>query len=348
MNLLLVNLVLRNLILALLLGSQATPQRVAVLDFVAIDLSDTVAQAATQLTASKLTEAGLEAVSSKDVAALVSLEERKQVLGASDMRATERIALLLNARYVVAGSLAKLGARLLITVQMLDHRTGAVVNRVSVDAPSVDAVAATIAEIVPQLLAESGRLQLYDQVPGARVFIDEALIGTMPLSLVAVAKAGEHTLRVESAEHAPWQTRFTATRGKTTRIRVELDSLRELEDRSRTRRITALALLGGVVATGVTSGLLFMSTFREKARYDALDPLLATQAELDAQAGRTLGLYAGAWAAGGVAAALLATSVYLLVDDPHRRRLHEAETELRLEPVIAPNAVGLVLSGALF
>ncbi|MCC6808772.1 MAG: PEGA domain-containing protein [Deltaproteobacteria bacterium] len=340
------------LLCAFVAASPAESKRVAVLDFVAVEVDASAALAFTQLVAAELARAGLETVSSKDVAALISLEERKQLLGGYDARASDQVAGLLNARYVVAGSIGKLGAKLLVTAQLLDHASGIVVNRTTQEAKNVDALAAAAEPLVRALLAESGRLQLYDQVAGARVFLDEGLIGVMPLTPVPIKDGGRHRLHVESGEHAPWDQEITIARGQTTRLRVDLVALKTLEERSAARRIGAYATLGGAVVAGVGAALLFWGTFESKRTYDAMDLLLVTQRELDAAASRTLGLYAGAFIATAASAALLATSLYLFLYDPHRLALDDAAKSLRFEPIIAPapsgaKIFGLSLSGRL-
>jgi TolB-like protein len=326
---------------------QADRTRVAVLDFVPVEVDPNVAASLTQLVAVELARRGLQTVSSRDVTTLVSLEERKQMLGAYDSKAGAQIAGLLNVRFVVAGSIGTLGTKLIVTAQLLDNLAGAAVSRATFEAPDVDALAAAAATLVPALLADSGRLQLYDQVAGARVFLDEALLGVMPLGIVPVREDGRHRLRVESAEHAPWERDIAITRGRTTRRRVDLVALKALEDSARARRTAAYATFGAAGALVVTSGLLFWGTFQSKKSYDAMDLLLVTQPQLDAAAQRTLGLYAGAFVAAGASAALIATGLYLIFVDPYRAQLDAAEKSLRIEPLLSPQGVGLGLSGRL-
>jgi TolB-like protein len=332
-------------LLMLLAAMPLEGKRVAVLDFVPVDIDATSTASFTQLVAGELSRAGLETVSSKDVAALVSLEERKQMLGAYDPKTGGQLAALLNARYVVAGSVSRLGGRILVTAQLLDHQAGTVVNRANLTASSVDDLATQAKRLVSDLLTDTGRLLLYDQVAGARVYLDDQFIGIMPLQVVPVREEGKHKLHVESAEHAPWESEVEIRRGQTARVRVELVALKTLEDRSKERRVVALVLAASAVVVGTGAGLLFWGTFESKRDYDALDLLLVSQRELDTLAQRTSGLYAGAFVATGVSAALLAGSLALLLHDPHRQKLKEAEQSLKLSPMLGPSASGVVLSG---
>lgn len=331
----------------LLLASDAGPKRVAVLDFVPVEVEASVAVSFTQLVASELTKQGLEALSSRDVSSLVSLEERKLMIGAYDTKTGAQLGQLFSARYVVAGSLNKLGAELVVTAQLLDTQSGAVINRATLTVKSVDALAKSTTPLVRALLADSGRLQLYDQVPGARLYLDDELLGVMPLGIVPLKSEGRHRLHAESTEHAPWDQEIDVHRGQTTRLRVDLVALKTLEDRSRDRRAAAFVLLSGAVLTATTSALLFWGTFESKRQYEALDDLVTPQRTFDALAQRTLGLYAGAFVALGAAAGLVATSLYLLLVDPHRARLMEAEKALRFEPLLGPSGVGVSVSGRL-
>lgn len=323
----------------------AEARRVAVLDFVPVEVDAALAQAFTQLVAAELTRQGLDVISAKDVVALVSLEERKQMLGAYDTRAGAQIATLLNARFIVAGSVNKLGDKLLASAQLLDNQLGTAVNRATFEAASAEELTRGASQLARALLQDSGRLQLYDQVPGARLFLDDTLVGIMPLGIVPVRSEGKHRLHVESAEHAPWDDEITITRGRTTRLRVELVALRTLEDRSKNRRIAAYVTLAGAALTAATAALLFWSTFESKKQYDAMDTLLVTQRQLDDAAARTYGLYAGGFVAVAATAGLVTTAVLLLAIDPHRSQLEAADRALRFEPIVGPRSGGLSLRG---
>ena len=96
----------------------------------------------------------LSVVSSEDVRRVVELEADKQAMGCSDdASCLAEVAGALGARYVVYGQVGRLGASLVLTLNLFDPQNGAAVGRVAARAATVEALADQLDPAVDQLVA---------------------------------------------------------------------------------------------------------------------------------------------------------------------------------------------------
>lgn len=315
-------------------------KRLALLEPTAAELEARERQAIASELGRLLTNAGYEVVRENDVTTLLLMEQKRQTVGATDSGTLARAAELLSARYVVSSEITKLGPDLLIASEMLDAKRGVVINRVTKRSRGLDKLLIELGELSRELLSDSATLVITKQVEGARVWLDERLLGSSPIAPLPLRSFGVHRLHIESDEHAPYDAEFTLHPGRTTRVRLELESIDDLQRAHRQRRIAGIATVaGGAVVAGLSS-IGFVEAFAAKRQYDRVDLLLTSQAELDAIARRGTGFLAGGIIAAGVGAALIGIGLYLILYDPHLLALHSNDRNVALLPL--PNGAVLV------
>lgn len=145
---------LLSLVLTSALLSAAEKPKLAVLELQALGTPPETASALTEAMTQELTRRGFfDVVSSRDIQTLLGVERQKQLLGCSDDASSclAELAGALGSRFVLSGSLAKLGDALQLSVQMLDTQKSQTVARGVRLANDVDALVAQL----PYLLAES-------------------------------------------------------------------------------------------------------------------------------------------------------------------------------------------------
>lgn len=146
------------MILSLMLASavlSATEKpKLAVLELQALGTPAETAAALTEAMAQELTRRGFfDVVSSRDIQTLLGVERQKQLMGCGDESSSclAELAGALGSRFVLSGTLSKLGDALQLSVQMQDTQKGQTVARSVRLAGTVDA----LAEQLPWLLAEA-------------------------------------------------------------------------------------------------------------------------------------------------------------------------------------------------
>jgi TolB-like protein len=299
--------------------------KAAVIDFVAAGVDVKLAETVTRLFTAELGRGqGLEVLGRDEVGAVLGFERQRQLLGCADNTCLLEAGSMLDARWLVSGTVGKLGNTLVVSAQIIDTAKGRVQNRSVVRAPSADALAQQVPVLARALLAEPASLHLYNQVPGAMVFVADRFVGKMPLEPLPLSLNGPQQVRAESADHAPWVTEVVLEPGRTTRVRVELDRLDELESKSRWRKIWAGVLCGLAGLSAAGAAAMFVNASAWYRRYDAMDPLDHSQAQLDAVAAEVRGRFGAGYAIAGVSLVAVAAAVWLFVFDPHAEKLKGA------------------------
>jgi TolB-like protein len=145
---------LLSLVLTSALLSAAEKPKLAVLELQPLGVPAETAAALTEAMTQELTRRGFfEVISSRDIQTLLGVERQKQLLGCSDDASSciTELAGALGSRFVLSGSLAKLGDALQLSVQMLDTQKGQPVARSVRLANDVDTLVAQL----PFALAEA-------------------------------------------------------------------------------------------------------------------------------------------------------------------------------------------------
>ena len=141
--------------MALALGLIAAPQgKVAVLDVQASGVDEAMVGVLTEVLTTEIQRSGRfdQVVAGRDVKAMLSFEERRQILGCSDEACLAEIGGALGADRIVVSSVGKVGDTFLVTVKLIDitrARTDARGYRSVGGAP--DALVAGIQEAVRDL-----------------------------------------------------------------------------------------------------------------------------------------------------------------------------------------------------
>jgi len=303
----------------------AAKERVAVLEFASNGVDDTLTKTVTELVAAGLGKGDrFEALSRQDVAGMLGLEKMKQVVGCTGsdcLGDASRVAGLLDVRYLVTGSIGRLGATFVLNAQLLDAQRGRVLQRAVERASGAEVLANHADRLARGLLAEPAVLQLTGQVPGATVLLDDRYVGTLPMEPLATSETGKKQLRVEGPELVPFQHEVELEAGRTTRVRLDLPRVDELEARSGLRRWIAIGAGAAGLGVAVLSGLSVVGAVEADRVYLAADPLDTTQAQLDALAADAQSKWGAGVGTGVVALGLLGVAAWLFVDDPDARKL---------------------------
>src|SRR5438552_3791673 len=111
-------------------AADAAPRpRAALLDFTGSE--PRLAQSLQPLLAAELARASeLDIIRHEEVGTLLGLERQKQLLGCAESTCLSDVGGLLEARFVISGSITRAGQSLVTSVQLLDAAHAQVVNRV--------------------------------------------------------------------------------------------------------------------------------------------------------------------------------------------------------------------------
>ncbi|MBI3184325.1 MAG: PEGA domain-containing protein [Myxococcales bacterium] len=302
--------------------------KVTVMDLAVHDAEREVAALVRDIAAQELAKASeLEVLTHEDLSSLISVERQKQLFGCNEEAScASQLGSVVQSDRLLKGSVSKVGGSYLVSLQMVDVHRGQVERRATFrSGGTTDALAAATRSAVAQLRQVPAKLHLYDQVPGAKVLLDDELLGTTPLSPVPVHASGEATLRVEHHDYPAFERRVSLVPGNTTRVRLGMMSFAELESASSRRRAWGYGSAGLAVAGFAGGGLLVGGGMTQWRRLDAADPRRVTQAELNGIADSARMQLATGYAALGTGAAAAALSAYLLLADPWREELEAAK-----------------------
>ena len=312
---------------ALLAAAPATGElpRVAVADFVSGATDNQTAQTFTRLVAAELARTGrFEVVSHDDLVAMAGMERWKQLVGCAAgtcLADAGALAELLQVRYLVAGSFGRTGGALVASAQMIDAARSRVSSRASRKVLSLDALGSDATALVAELLAENAVLQIFGQVAGGAVFVDDKPVAVMPASTIPLRLTGKHRLRAECSDCVPWESDVEFTPGRNTRVRLELEKFEDLESQARRRTAGGIAAL--VAGAGLAVGAIALRSDAASlhSQYLALDPLVASQAQFDDLSSRSRTRYALSYTLGTAGIIALAAGAWLLWSNPHSERL---------------------------
>ncbi len=335
------------LLLLLPLTALAAPLKgkVAVMDLKANGGADpSLAITLTRLVTAELARAGAdEVVSQEAMTALVGYERQRQLAGCGDEDCLTHLATTLDARWLVVGSVDKVGGSLLAQASLVDNARVQVVSRALVRASSAEQLTAQAGTLVSQLLSESATLHLVNQAPGVNVFLDDRFVGKTPLQPVPVKVFGKHQLRAEGADYPPFETEVELVAGRTTRVGLVLERYDALEVEARARRLGALAATAAGLAAGGGAAFFFVRGSGTYQRYAAADPLDVTQAQLDALASSVRTDFGLGYALAGAGAVALGLGVWMFASNPAAERLEAPKVSVGV--ALVPGGSGLSLSG---
>jgi hypothetical protein len=312
--------------------------KVAVLDLTTAGVSLNLAANLTNVVAAEI--AGLEifsVVSRADIRAMLTHEQDRNLLGcdsSSDCMAD--LGGALGVRYLVSGSVGRIGDRYTLSLSVADVERGRqearVTDFVARESDLIDQTRRSSRAVVANLLAErQATLIVTSPEPGATIRLDGKVVGTTPAARLRVAW-GPHRLELEktgfitAAEELTVQTRGVLERQLS--LIPSPDFLEAYESRAGKVRLGAWLSTGASALTlgaAVAFQLKYLDTAaRFDTRRSAYDAAKEKSAEewnaLDTLQQSANGELLAARIAGGVGAAFAITAVVLWIvgEDPNR------------------------------
>jgi len=237
------------LILATLVGATPAKPKLVVLELKpAGDVDAALAGALSETVAAEAAGRGFfDVISSREIGTLIDIERQKQMMGCSEEDAScfAEITGALGARFVLSGTVARLGDAYQLSLQMIDSEKARTVGRATKLANDLPALTA----LVPWAVAEATGTPL--PPPPSRV-LQYSMIGAGGLLLVAGGIIGQDALS-EAREVNGQLERGRERPG-------DLVTLAEYQARNEDLRSRGAVALGGVAlgAALVAAGILTM------------------------------------------------------------------------------------------
>lgn len=183
--------------------SRTSKTRIAVMALGTAGAPAEYADGLTETIATTTQETGVfEVVSPRQIASLLAYEKRKELLGGCVEEACYvQIAQTVRAEHLVAGSVAKVGDKLVLNLVLIDAAEGKALKRTNRETKTAtdllrEARDAVIVLLQPVLSARQGYLKVAANVPDAQLVVDDELRSEGVGQVVRLA-AGPHLLKVK-------------------------------------------------------------------------------------------------------------------------------------------------------
>jgi TolB-like protein len=183
--------------------SRTIKTRIAVMALGTAGAPADYADGLTETIATTTQETGVfEVVSPRQIASLLAYEKRKELLGGCVEEACYvQIAQTVRAEHLVAGSVAKVGDKLVLNLVLIDAAEGKALKRTNRETKTAtdllrEARDAVIVLLQPVLSARQGYLKVAANVPDAQLVVDDELRSEGVGQVVRLA-AGPHLLKVK-------------------------------------------------------------------------------------------------------------------------------------------------------
>jgi TolB-like protein len=343
-----------------LAGGRAEKIKLAVLDLSAAGASADLAASLTTAVASELDRLEVfSIISRQEIRAMLSYEAQKQALGCdAGSSCLAEIGGALGVRYLVSGTIGKVGDAYAFNLVLTDIDTAKVESRVSENVKEqgklLDVTARSSKVLVSKILADrQATLLVTCAEKGALVKIDGQIVGSTPLPRRKISW-GPHLVEVEKTGFVAYVEDFTVLTKGVIERNVTLipspDFLASYESGASKMRLGAwITTAGAALALGAagffqSQYLGQASAFTDARRaYDALPP---NQAAWDALNGQKLAaestlLNARVGAAVGLALAAGATFFWIAGEDPDRYARYRELAALDETPAASPSGLRL-------
>jgi TolB-like protein len=293
----------------------------------------------TETVATHAAETGVfEVISPKQIQSLLAYEKRKELLGGCVKEACYvEVAQVVKADHLLAGTVAKVGDKIVLNLVLIDTQKGAALKRTERETPSAselmaEANRAAIVVLQPVLTERRGFLKIAANTPDAQVAIDDERRIEGAGQIIPLA-AGPHVLKVTRDGFYGSTSDVFVRPGKVTDEEVKLipakDTVESYESKASLMRYGGYAAAAVAVGAGVAAGVFYAKASSNK---DTVDKYVGA---LDAvRASGAVGTYNDAMTADssfttnqtiylvslGTAVVAGAISLYCLLfgDDPHR------------------------------
>jgi hypothetical protein len=343
-------------VLLFLLSADPARPKLGVSDFTAAKEAQAIAAAANSLVANELQRLGAFDVSTADqLRALLGYERQQQLLGCSSTNScSSNLGAALNMDYLVTGQLTALkgtGASLtfnldlqLVSVRTGKREQGATASGSTEQQLILNVTPATVKLVQSILKERSGSLVLVSSEAGSAVKVDEAVIGVTPLEGRVSLAGGPHIVAVEKDGYVTWQKEVRVAAGGVTQEDVHLvpspDTISAWESKQSKLRfgaisstVLAVAGVGAGVVMQVLAGQEYTKFVGYRSELAKGNETTADGFDNRAAAGAAKAIVSTdqtiSWVGLGVgaAAAVTATVLWVLSDDPGKYRAYR---ELRV------------------
>jgi TolB-like protein len=224
----------------------------------------------TMLTAEVSAQDGYRAVSRNELQALLAHQSTAQLVGCDEPRCMADVAHLVNADFVVSGSVEKLEGATVVGLTLMDAGTDAagptIVSRQETAWRGSDDELLLVMRPLVQRLFDArnahthvGAVEVF--VPeGARLVLDDKDLGTAPVSAIRDLGTGVHRLQVAKDGYANEVVDLVVSRNETTIVRVDLEEIPLLEQPWFWATAGGVALVAAGTAAGITTYALVTAT----------------------------------------------------------------------------------------
>ena len=318
-------------------GAPTSRSRLAVMKLEAAGVPPEYAEGLTETIATSVAETGVfETISPRQIASLLAYEKRKELLGGCvEEDCYLQVAKAVKAEHLVGGSVAQVGAKLVLNLVLIDALEGRALKRANRETSSATELmtevrAAAVVLLQPVLNSRQGYLKVAVNVPDASLVVDDERRGEGVGQVIALA-AGPHVLKVVRdgfyTSTADVFVRPSQVAVQEVKLIPARETVESYESRAKLMRWgaygTALAAVGAAVAGGVfygraTDDKAFVDTYAsaldsERASLGSYDDVLARRDSFGTNQALYLSMLGTALVSGGI-------SLYLFLagEDPDR------------------------------
>lgn len=185
-----------------------------------------------------LTEAAMDpghmVLGEADIDKLLTLEQRKQVLGCSDPACMTDLGRAVNADHILACTVSGMGEDAQVGCRLLGVKeTALLASKERKVAPKPAALTETLRALVGLLLTgqvreRKGLVELRVTQPGAKVLLDGREIGVSPIREPIRIDEGKREIVVSKGGYSTWRTTVDVQAGSFTAVDVKLSATRAL------------------------------------------------------------------------------------------------------------------------
>jgi hypothetical protein len=224
----------------------------------------------TMLTAEVSAHDGYRAVSRNELQALLAHQSTAQLVGCDEPRCMADVAHLVNADFVVSGSVEKLEGATVVGLTLMDAGNDAagatIVSRQKAAwRGSDDELLLVMRPLVQRLFDATnahthiGAVEVF--VPeGAHLVLDDKDLGTAPVNAIRDLPTGVHRLQIAKDGYANEVVDLVVSRNETTIVRVDLEEIPLLEQPWFWATAGGVALVAAGTAAGITTYALVTAT----------------------------------------------------------------------------------------
>jgi len=204
------------------------PPSFAVLDLTPTGVSAEIAKNLTTLLTDELKKIdGVSVIGSDDIVAMLQFESNKQMLGCGDdSSCLAEVGGALGVSYLVAGNVGKMAETWVISLRLMSPMEGEVANRVTESFTGLEeqlpgALRHAARRLVGLRGEEAGDL-LLTATDKAKVYVDGADVGTLPIETLTQLSSGRHDVRMTADDYLEWQSDVYVQPGTQTAVRAKL------------------------------------------------------------------------------------------------------------------------------